>query len=415
MAALRGSLLLTIILTGLSCCCQELSYRQFTVKDGLPGSIVYQSLQDRNGFIWFATNQGVSRFDGRTFRNFTKEDGLPDNDVLKLYLDKYNNVWFISLMGIPSVFYHNSIIKFDSCMGVRSICEDALTDSLIMVTVDWDAAQCGYYRSVNAPGRWDFTLFTHSIPGDSAFSCLRASAGKTNVYFSTIDNSFQAVTIKTMNAESRFNFKANVHHLWLAFGWTEYGGLSSDEKGVYFVTDDSLYYSNLHEIRRVLPLKDLGIREYEKDDFTRLFSENDSTLWICSRSQGLQCIKLSQGRRMVVLQYFRKSFCTSMMKDMEGGYWITTHSDGVYYLPNLSFHSVSGFPDLAIKSARCIRSLDRQRIATGFSDGNIMIIDDARLSASVLVPWAARNKNNRIMDISPFGQHAMLAATDGGL
>src|SRR5258707_9599636 len=112
---MRGLLTLVFFLMVLGCRCQEVSYRQFTVKDGLPGSIVYQSLQDRNGFIWFATNQGVSRFDGRTFRNFSKEDGLPDNDIVKLYLDKHNNVWFISLMGIPSVFYHNSIIRFDNC------------------------------------------------------------------------------------------------------------------------------------------------------------------------------------------------------------------------------------------------------------------------------------------------------------
>jgi len=55
--------LIPLILITISCYCQELSYKQFTVKDGLPGSIVYNTLQDKNGFIWFATNQGVSRFD----------------------------------------------------------------------------------------------------------------------------------------------------------------------------------------------------------------------------------------------------------------------------------------------------------------------------------------------------------------
>src|SRR5690349_6843769 len=84
MSIYKGSFLLICMIITLGCCCQELAYRQYTVKDGLPGSIVYQSLQDRNGFIWFATNQGVSRFDGRTFRNFSGEDGLPDNDIVKL-------------------------------------------------------------------------------------------------------------------------------------------------------------------------------------------------------------------------------------------------------------------------------------------------------------------------------------------
>src|ERR1700759_2057260 len=130
---MRCTLLIAFILVGLSCCCQELSYKQFTVKDGLPGSIVYQCLQDNNGFIWFATNQGVSRFDGRTFKNFSKEDGLPDNDILKLYLDKYNNVWFISLLGIPSVYYNGAIHRLDSCQSVYAIVEDFLTDSIFLI------------------------------------------------------------------------------------------------------------------------------------------------------------------------------------------------------------------------------------------------------------------------------------------
>jgi len=415
MAALRGSLLLIIIFTGLSCCCQELSYKQFTVKDGLPGSIVYQSLQDRNGFIWFATNQGVSRFDGRTFRNFTKEDGLPDNDILKLYLDKHGNLWFVSLMGTPSVFYNNSIIRFDSCVGVISICEDVLTDSLVMAKVDWDTGQCGFYQSVNKPGKWAFTHHTHSVPGDNGFPCLRTSAKGMNVFFTTVNKSIQVMTIKNQDAVTHYRFNADLSRSWLAFALQQYAILTSDGKGVFFVTNDSLYYADMHRIRTMLPLKDLGLTQSKTDDFNCLFSENDSTLWVCSRSQGLQCIKFFPGGRMDILNYFRKSFCTSIMKDREGGYWITTHSDGVYYLPNLSFHPVSGFSDLSIKSVRCIRSLDGQRIAAGFSDGNIMIIDNKQLSARVLTPWGAQNKNNRIMAIGPFGPDAMLAGTDGGI
>jgi hypothetical protein len=236
-----------------------------------------------------------------------------------------------------------------------------------------------------------------------------------NAYFTTVDNSTQVVTIKSRYGESHHAYNAKILRAWLPFSWQQYASVSSDEKGVFFITTDSLYYSDMHGIRTVLDLKELGLMQYEKDDFNRMFSENDSTLWICSRSQGLQCIKLSPGRWMEVLHYFRKSFCTSIMKDREGGYWITTHSDGVYYLPNLSFHSVSGFPDLAIKSVRCIRKLDGQRIAAGFSDGNIMIIDNVRLSTNVLMPWAALNKNNRIMDIRPSGARSMLAATDAGL
>src|SRR5690349_11441764 len=92
---------LFICITGTA---QQFSFKQYTVKDGLPSSTIYYALQDRNGFMWFASNQGVSRFDGHTFRNFTKEDGLPDNEIIKMYLDKHNNVWFISMLGVPALY-----------------------------------------------------------------------------------------------------------------------------------------------------------------------------------------------------------------------------------------------------------------------------------------------------------------------
>ena len=36
--------------------------------------------------MWFATETGVSRFDGVHFKNFTTEDGLPDNEIIGLFL-----------------------------------------------------------------------------------------------------------------------------------------------------------------------------------------------------------------------------------------------------------------------------------------------------------------------------------------
>jgi len=417
MAASRGSLLLTLILTGLNCCCQELSYRQFTVKDGLPGSIVYQSLQDRNGFIWFATNQGVSRFDGRTFRNFTKEDGLPDNEILKLYLDKHDNLWFISLAGIPSLLYNNSIIRFDSFTEARSVCEDGLTDSIVIMNGHTSKQLYGYSQSANKPGKWNFEFHSCPVKANTDYLVLRASAPKKiNVYFSGVTHdSPQTVVVKSPDKESRYYIKASSYFSWLAFGWPQFSCISSDQKGVFFISPDSLYYADIHQFRPLLGLKDLGLDENESDDVNSLFSENDSTLWICTRSRGLLRIQHPFGPDRVIQSYFQKSFCTSLIKDREDGYWLTTHSDGVYYLPNLSFYSVSGFPDLATKSVLCIRRLDSSKVAAGFSDGNILFVDYRRLNSGVLPGWGTQNKNNRIRDIGLLGRHEMLVGADAGL
>ena len=47
---------------------QSLRFTHLTLKDGLPNSLVFSIAQDKNGFIWFGTNNGLARYDGYNFR-----------------------------------------------------------------------------------------------------------------------------------------------------------------------------------------------------------------------------------------------------------------------------------------------------------------------------------------------------------
>ncbi|MDO9261131.1 MAG: two-component regulator propeller domain-containing protein, partial [Flavobacteriaceae bacterium] len=49
---------------------QTPSYYHYTSSDGLASSTVFEILQDREGFIWFATLNGISKFDGKHFTTF---------------------------------------------------------------------------------------------------------------------------------------------------------------------------------------------------------------------------------------------------------------------------------------------------------------------------------------------------------
>ena len=44
--------------------------------DGLPSGSVMRIYQDRDGFLWFGTWVGVSRFDGQNFVTYSMKDGL---------------------------------------------------------------------------------------------------------------------------------------------------------------------------------------------------------------------------------------------------------------------------------------------------------------------------------------------------
>ena len=81
-----------------------------TTEDGLPNNFVFAidcfvgfdtpsalnpaPRNDPDGIMWFGTNGGVSRYDGKEFKNFTTEDGLASNAVLAVHSDADGVMWF---------------------------------------------------------------------------------------------------------------------------------------------------------------------------------------------------------------------------------------------------------------------------------------------------------------------------------
>lgn len=72
---------------------QIFPYRNYTVREGLSSSIVFGMVQDTGLYLWFATDNGVSRFDGRNFRNFTTRDNLSHNSITGLYATPDGSVY----------------------------------------------------------------------------------------------------------------------------------------------------------------------------------------------------------------------------------------------------------------------------------------------------------------------------------
>jgi hypothetical protein len=90
---------------------QDFSYMRYEMKDGLPSSTIYDVTQDKNGFIWLATENGLCRFDGKQFKTYSTKNGLPDNAVLIVEADTTGRVYFAPFTHVPYVIYHDSIYK----------------------------------------------------------------------------------------------------------------------------------------------------------------------------------------------------------------------------------------------------------------------------------------------------------------
>ena len=72
---------------------QDLSCVQYTTHEGLPSNQVYNIFQDKNGFVWFATDRGIVSFDGNKFNKYDQKNGLPSSTVFRFYPQINGDVW----------------------------------------------------------------------------------------------------------------------------------------------------------------------------------------------------------------------------------------------------------------------------------------------------------------------------------
>ncbi len=69
-------------------------HKSITTSDGLVNGQVRDIFEDSKGFFWFATNGGVSKWDGKTFRNFTESNGLTSAYVFDITEGSDGTIYF---------------------------------------------------------------------------------------------------------------------------------------------------------------------------------------------------------------------------------------------------------------------------------------------------------------------------------
>ncbi len=101
------SIRLLIITSLLLCSCQlfaqlqqKFLFTRFGKVNGLAADMAFSVAQDREGYIWIATDRGLQRYDGKKFLTFRNDKSdpasIPSNAIGRLQLDKKGRLWIIS-------------------------------------------------------------------------------------------------------------------------------------------------------------------------------------------------------------------------------------------------------------------------------------------------------------------------------
>nr|HPR33214.1 two-component regulator propeller domain-containing protein [Prolixibacteraceae bacterium] len=106
----RFLLLFLLCLTGfVPAQAQRMSFDHLTIEDGLANNSVRTLFQDEEGYLWFGTLNGLSRYDGQKFKTFqyrlTDSTSISNNKVREIFQDAAGYLWITT--------YDNSAHRFD--------------------------------------------------------------------------------------------------------------------------------------------------------------------------------------------------------------------------------------------------------------------------------------------------------------
>jgi ligand-binding sensor domain-containing protein len=388
-----------VLSTGYTAAAQGPMIHNYNVKDGLANATVYAAVQDKEGFIWFSTPTGVSKFDGKRFRNYSKKDGLTDNDVVKLSADSRGRVWFSTLNGQPSFYWNHSIHtgQNDSSLHV-----DARGQYMQYMFED-NAGFIWFLNTANRIIHYNGRKTTYDKLGATRtdlFYFLR-----NNAIFKPLQPYFSLADLKDVNNPDQ-KIVSNC-----SFPLADPAFIQKIKQQPVIIVDNNLLFTySKKEALCFFNGNDWDIRE----EISNICVDNDN-LWI-GTPRALYYLKGFFRGEKKAAKLLHNHYITSLLKDRDGNIWITTFGDGVYNIPykNFYFNYLDNTNGLYSHSIFSIGKDPKSRtLLVGQNAGVLNTIDsNNRIRQFNLDTTSGRNS---ILSILPYKPNKMLIGADNGL
>lgn len=298
-------------------------FHLFNTSDGLISDMVYDIHQDQKGYLWFATEAGLSRFDGYQFTNFTSDDGLPVNEVLDLREDRKGRLWCMTFPGIPTYFENGQF--------VHSRNREWLKPAEVPVYF-------GGFLEDQQGHIWMIGSNSHVFRLDMnqqeilEFTPEKIGGYPTGIWQDKESNIWLLGKGKFFRWDGAgFDVVANFSHSRRMVLKTDPDGraLAGGEGGILE------FRNGVHHII----IQDSILKNRFQND---LFEDSKGDLWVSTNS-GLLRYRKSGDNWFLKDHLLKDVFVTRLIQDKEGNYWVSTLGKGVYFFP--SFDLVSIRPD----------------------------------------------------------------------
>lgn len=336
----RSTLLVVSLLLYLSANAQFESrrvIRKYSVKEGLSQAVVNSITQDKKGLMWFATDDGLNRFNGYSFTTF-KYDALDsanhDNFVQSIFSDSEGGLWVSSRGGLYTLDLSSLKLTTHALSGGQNdvSCITKGTSGNLWVARYW-----GGFASFDKKKK--FTAYDQdnlpSLSSTATIALLEDNYGL--LWVGTQDKGldvFRVSGAKVLEKRNDLSTKEILPSLYVKCFKEDYLGnvwigttkglvLFARREGKFFVLDQP-------------GIKGRGIFALNED--------SDKNLWIGTQGAGLYTTSLKnfdtrnlseiKFRQVDVLGRHDISHLTirSIFEDKDKNIWIGTNGDGVYMI-----------------------------------------------------------------------------------
>jgi signal transduction histidine kinase/ligand-binding sensor domain-containing protein len=130
---------------------ERLPVHIYTTADGLANDRVDRGMRDSRGFLWFATYDGVSRFDGQHFESFGTDDGLPNPETHDVCETRDGRIWVATEGGVAWLDLRERVTRprFHLMRLGKNAAEDSTASLLV------DGAGVLWIGTMGGLWRWD--------------------------------------------------------------------------------------------------------------------------------------------------------------------------------------------------------------------------------------------------------------------
>ncbi len=343
-------------------------FRRYTVDNGLPSSVVYHVFQDTNGYIWFATANGVSRYDGYRFENFDLQSGLVDNDVFEIYEDYKHRIWFIPMSGKLAYYENGKVVSYKYNNKIK----DHLPSSRGPI-------KCSFY--VDNLDNIYLGLKQFGLISISPEGIYRKHQVEKDINISAEELSNRKILISSPNHydQKYFRFQGNYQSFKISLlNQIHYKGYIHHHLFFQTAPDSSLICSLMQSIFKVKSGKVItNVRKNQEIIWMSIDGKNN--LWVAPQGGGIECYSNYDIEKKPQMNFLRDIQVTSVLQDREGAYWFSSLNDGVFYCSEINFVNYSKENDLFDNRINAITA-NHDEVYIGYEFGFIDLLKNNKIT-----------------------------------